>query len=114
VTVYITPPAEVGLIATPPEPVEVTVTQDGPVEIEVTPLSVGGFPTEGPVDEFIHHQSTPAASWDIQHNLATKPEVRFFLEEAPEERVYTDVTYSDLNNIVATWPEPKSGWAYIR
>jgi hypothetical protein len=112
VTVYIVPPEEVGVTATSEE-VEVIVSPEEVVEIEVSAHGVAGLPGNA-ADEVVHSQTTPAATWLIQHDLSTKPDVRLFLTETPEERVYTDVVYVDLNNIEIIWPEPKSGWAFIR
>lgn len=62
---------------------------------------------------YVHVQSTPAATWTVQHNLGTKPPLVFELASDPNSMVMTDVTYPSLNTAVVEWPSAESGKAYI-
>lgn len=64
--------------------------------------------------EYVHHQLVPAATWTVQHQLETCPAMVLFLDEDPFERIYTDVTYPDLNTAIVEWPTPVTGTAYAR
>jgi hypothetical protein len=66
----------------------------------------GGIP-------FVHQQSAPAASWPITHGLGKFPSVVLVLDSDPTEAVYTDVQYTDENNLTVVWPSPESGKAYL-
>lgn len=70
----------------------------------------GGEPSEG----YVHHQEAPASTWTVVHNLNTKPDLVLVVEPDLTERVYTAVTYPDMNTAVVEWPSPESGWAYAR
>lgn len=62
---------------------------------------------------YMHVQSTPAATWTVQHNLNTRPAIVFELDSDPNSLVMTDVTYPSLNTAVVEWPSAESGKAYI-
>lgn len=66
-----------------------------------------------PVPPFVHVQSTPSASWLINHNRGTKPDIVIVLDTDPTARVWSDVSYPDLNNAVVELPLAESGRAYI-
>lgn len=78
-----------------------------------TPFDVTAPVTVSPSPPFIHTQSTPAATWTIPHNRGTKPDLVITLDTEPESRVYTDVTYPDLNTAVVELPSASTGKAYI-
>lgn len=62
---------------------------------------------------YAHAQTTPAAEWTIVHGLGRKPDVALFLTGEPQERVYTDLAYPDLDTILVSWPSPESGEAFV-
>lgn len=59
------------------------------------------------------HQTAPAATWTITHNLGFKPGVQLFTDDDGDQQVYTDVSYPDDNTVVIEWPSPTTGWAYV-
>lgn len=99
VEVVIFPPAQVGMVATPIDPVEINVAPQG---VPGPPGASGGTYSQ---------QFTSAATWTVQHNLGSKPEIVLVIDD---ERVYAGVTYPDNNTAVVEWPSAQSGWAYAR
>lgn len=72
-------------------------------------------PPGPPAAPSVYIQISPAATWTIQHTLPwARPEVSLFLDEAPDQEVFTDVSYPDSNTIVIELPEPATGTAYLR
>jgi hypothetical protein len=67
----------------------------------------------GAESPFVHVQSSAAATWTVTHNRGTKPPLVLELDSSPGERVYSDVTYPDLNHAVVEWPSAETGRAYI-
>ncbi len=62
---------------------------------------------------YIHEQTTPAATWTIEHGLGSRPDLLLFLDSFPDEPVFTDVTYPDENTAVVEWPSEETGKVYI-
>lgn len=62
---------------------------------------------------YVHRQDTPSAEWHVPHMMNRKPVATLFLDEDPSEPVWTDLTYSDDNNLLVTWPSPVTGWVYL-
>lgn len=58
-------------------------------------------------------QASPASSWPVQHNLNRKPEVVLFLDSDPDTPVWTDIEYTDNNNLIIQLPDPATGHAYM-
>lgn len=103
----------------PPAPMVVPSPDLGSLAIEVLPVpGPEGPPGTGvpgpPGGEYVHTQTSPAATWTVVHNLNTRPAMVLFLDTDPSEQVYTDVTYPDLNTAVVEWPTPVAGIAYAR
>jgi hypothetical protein len=65
------------------------------------------------VPTYVHTQSSPAASWLVEHNRGTRPTVKLFTDDDGDESVYTDVHYIDDNSLIVEWPAPTSGLAYV-
>lgn len=65
------------------------------------------------VPTYVHHQSSAAAQWMVEHNRGTKPTVTLFTDDDGDQSVYTDVHYPDDNSVIIDWPLPTSGYAYI-
>lgn len=61
-----------------------------------------------------HHQIVPAATWTVLHDLEGKPDINLFEDSEPLVPVFTDVSHPEPGVIVVEWPEPTTGWAYVR
>lgn len=62
---------------------------------------------------FVHTQSTPAATWTVIHMRGTKPDVVITLDDDVTERIWSSLSYPDLNTVVVELPVAASGKAYI-
>ena len=60
---------------------------------------------------YVHTQSTPAASWTVSHNLGKRPAV--VVVDSAEDVVYGDIQYIDDNTITLTFSGAFSGKAYF-
>lgn len=68
-------------------------------------------PSIGPVTSYHHYQTSPAASWVIDHNLENSiPDVTLKVDN---RLVYTDVEYVSSTRITVIWPTPTTGEAYL-
>ena len=56
-------------------------------------------------------QSSPSASWVINHNLNKYPCVT--VADDTMHVVFPDVQYSDLNNVAVVFPAPATGSAHL-
>lgn len=81
--------------------------------IEIPMVGVQGPPGPPGGAGFTFHQTSPAATWLITHNLNKKPDLALFIDPNLTERVWTDVSYLDSNTLTVVWPSAVSGWAYI-
>lgn len=70
-------------------------------------------PQGGGAAPYVHSQTVAAATWTVVHNRGTKPEVVTEMDLFPNERVYGDVSYPDLNTAIIEWPTAVTGKAYI-
>ena len=59
---------------------------------------------------YVHTQTTPSASWVIQHNLERYPGITVVVDG---EVVLADVYYIDINNINVVLAQPASGLAIL-
>jgi hypothetical protein len=57
-------------------------------------------------------QSTPAASWSVNHNLGKYPSVSV-VELGSKEVVFGNVTYLSTNSVQIDFASPFSGYAYM-
>lgn len=73
---------------------------------QLAELDIGG-------QQYVHVQTAPAASWPVTHNRGARPPVVLFLDSAPEEPVFADVTYVDDDHVLIELPSPETGKAYI-
>lgn len=115
-----TPPVASVTVAAPSVP-SVTVSGPNPRITAAPPATsaVTVLPVRGPAGPpgapggavYTFTQTTPAAQWTIPHNLGRHPPIVLRLTTAPDEPVYTDVSYVDVNTALVTWPSPESGWA---
>jgi hypothetical protein len=60
---------------------------------------------------YVHTQSTPAASWTVSHNLGKRPAV--VVVDSAEDVVYGDIQYIDDNTVTLTFSGAFSGKAYF-
>lgn len=91
-------------------PVTVVGFGDSDEEVEVV---VTGPVASGAGPAWVHHQTTPAATWTINHDQPERPEVLLFEDSDPDNPVFTDVTYPAPGTVVVEWPSATTGWAYV-
>jgi hypothetical protein len=60
---------------------------------------------------YVHTQSTPAATWTVSHNLGKRPAV--VVVDSAEDVVYGDIQYIDDNTVTLTFSGAFSGKAYF-
>lgn len=60
---------------------------------------------------YVHTQSTPAASWTVSHNLGKRPAV--VVVDSAEDVVYGDIQYINDNTVTLTFSGAFSGKAYF-
>lgn len=60
---------------------------------------------------YTHHQTTPSASWLVQHNLGCYPAVAVYVDG---ELGLADVEFVDLNTLSIPFPQATTGIAAIR
>ena len=78
--------------------------------------STGPIGPPGPTGQagdlhFVFTQNTPANPWYVTHNLGKYPVVT--VVDSAETRVFTDVRYVDINNLIIDFPSAFSGQAYL-
>jgi hypothetical protein len=81
-------------------------------ENSVVVVQVAGSGSGGGSGASSYHQVSPAATWTIQHNQGTRPQFMLFVDSDPDEPVFTDILYPDLNTAVIEWTQPETGWAF--
>lgn len=63
------------------------------------------------VTEYVHTQSTPAASWVVNHNLGKQfPFVEIIVGGS---QVYADITFTSTSQLTITFPSATSGQAHV-
>jgi len=94
------------IVADPGSPNILVLVEDG--------LFVTNTTIDGPT-RFVFTQSSPAASWNIVHNLDTRPTVTILVlnDSSVYEIVDTDITYVDLNTVYVVFASPVAGFAYL-
>ena len=74
------------------------------------PAGPPGPPGAGtPGSEYVHIQATPAAVWDVVHNLGKYPAVT--VVDSAHTELETDVAFLDLNHLTITFSGPTGGTA---
>lgn len=63
---------------------------------------------------YSYHQTAPAATWTITHNLHSWTTPTILLDSDPDSPVLTDVAIVDGDTQVLTFPSPVTGWAHFR
>lgn len=64
-------------------------------------------------ENYSHHQTTPAAQWNLEHNLGRYAEPVVILDGEPTIPVWADVEFIDADHLIVVFPEPATGWAHI-
>ena len=95
------------VVANPAPAVELTIATPGPP---------GPPGPQGPAGAaggsvFTHNQSTPAATWTLQHNLGRFSHVTLLDDDGTEFEA--DVTQASVNTIVIQFPSPHTGTAIV-
>lgn len=72
----------------------------------VTPLVIS---LEGGDMYYEHEQTSPAATWNVIHNLGRRPNVAIL--DTGGNEVYADVDHASDNVVVITFPAPFAGSA---
>ena len=65
----------------------------------------------GLITTYVHEQSVPSATWEIEHNLEKFPSVS--IVDNYNRRFEGEVTYTDENNIVVVLTAAITGNAYL-
>ena len=73
---------------------------------------INSLPTGGGGTGYLHDQSTPAAVWNVAHNLGYKPG-GIWVEDSAGTDLEAQVAQVDNNNLTITFPGATSGKAYI-
>lgn len=60
---------------------------------------------------YVHTQSTPSATWLINHNLGRKPSVT--IVDSSEKVVFGDITYVTDNQLTVSFSAAFGGKAYL-
>jgi hypothetical protein len=98
-----------------PDPLPVVVV-DAPPDLAgavVVPVAGPPGPTGPSGTGFVYHQTAPASSWPVTHNLNTKPWVHTVLDGDSGEASIPDVQYLDANSLLVEFPSPVTGYAYM-
>jgi hypothetical protein len=90
------------VVRRPEPPIAVVVPRRGPSGIPGAP---GGT--------FSHHQTNPAATWTVAHNLGRYAVPVLILDDAPNRPVHADYDLPDPNHTTITLPAPATGWAHF-
>lgn len=103
--VVVAPPVIPAVRTAPPAPGSVTVLPVvGPTGPQGSPGTPGG-------SYFVHTQSSPAATWIIDHNLAKKVHVSIF--NSTGTVIYADIDHGTTNQTTITFPGPVTGSAVV-
>jgi hypothetical protein len=73
--------------------------------------STGGGGGGGAGASYLHTQSTPAGTWTIAHNLATKPAIT--IVSPTGDQLFAEVDYPDDYTAVLIFGRPYAGAAYL-
>lgn len=92
-----------------------TKTGDGAVSADGSTITGTAF-NELPFDPggglaYIHTQSTPAATWTINHNLGYRPSVE--LLDSGSQEIDGDISHPTINQTVVTLSPPTAGLARL-
>jgi hypothetical protein len=74
-------------------------------------VSVGGVIGGGSDAHFVFAQSTVSKTWNIEHNLNKYPSVTII--DSGDNVLFTEIEYTDKNNVVVRFEASTSGKAYM-
>lgn len=96
----------------PPVLPTVTVAPPGPTSVTVLPVAGPTGPQGAPGGSyFVHTQSSPSATWIIDHNLGRKVHVTLF--DPLSTVIHADIDHGTPNQTTITFPSPVTGSAVI-
>lgn len=96
-------------VTDPEPPILVTVAELGLVGPQGPQGATG--PAGGAT--FTYHQTSPAATWTVDHNLGRYAVPVLILDDEPERPVVSDYDTPSINRTVITLPAPATGFAYF-
>lgn len=96
--------------------IDTTVVIDDPSTVSVVTVEYAQGPPGPPGSaggtRVTHNQTTPAATWTINHGITTLAPNVIILLTGETEPVETDIDYFS-GQVVVTFPSPATGTAYI-
>lgn len=112
---------EEGAVVASTVPEVLQIVEDDEQSVDLLEIAVEGpqgpAGPEGPAgpgaSTWSHHQTSPAAQWNITHNVGQPRTPVIILDSSPTEQVYTRVDHVDENTALITFPSPETGWAYF-
>ena len=68
-------------------------------------------PTQGGIRVYRHEQSSASTTWNVYHNLGTKPLVEIFVQDAGvlKKAWPLSMEHVDDNNLTIVWSSPRVG-----
>lgn len=93
------------------EPEITVVNTPSPEFIDLTEVGPGGG--GGGITHYTHVQTTPAATWTVNHNLNGVRNPAVVLDSAPNEILWCDVEVVSQNQLVIQFDSPVTGKAYL-
>lgn len=97
------------------------VPRQGPPRLltPTTPVRTGIVVVPGPrgpagpaAQEYVHNQTTPAATWVIAHQLGRHPRV-LTLVSGSDQAVWPDESYPSSSTVTLEFASPVAGTAYL-
>lgn len=85
----------------------ITISSSGPQG----PTGPQGLPGAAGGTVYVHNQTTPAATWIIDHNVGRKVSVTLYDDSG--NVVITDIQHGTVNQATVTWSSPTTGSALI-
>jgi hypothetical protein len=68
-----------------------------------------GLPGTPGGSQYVHSQTTPAATWNVNHNLGYFPHITIIMDDGT--MVVADIDQLDANSAIITFPTPYTGKA---
>ncbi len=101
------------VVVTSPGEYPVTVVRDNTIVAVTAPGPQGPSGPQGPPggSAYVHTQTSPAATWIINHNLGRKVHVTLF--DPAETVVHADIDHGTINQTTITWASPATGSAVL-
>jgi hypothetical protein len=74
-------------------------------------VSIGGVIGGGDDAHFVFRQETVSRTWNVEHNLNKYPSVT--IVDSGDNILFTEIEYTDKNNLVVRFEASTSGKAYM-